>query len=660
MNTKFAEKRQKLKEVSVKLKQYFVGLDYIIDDLIEKVTAWYLFPQICTRPLIINLWGMTGVGKTDLIRQFVREIGFNDSFLEVQMASKNVASFEKTIHKKLLNSSILPNQPAVVLLDEFQRFRSVDQEGKEIHDADFQDVWQLLSDGKFSLDGSIKDSLTEMMCSRLFSKQWKEEDAAEKDDDEDAPVASEKKNPFVRTYKTSQWDARQLKGLLLLEEPIEAIMRWSDEEFFQVIQNALTNLDKIKQPDYSQCLIFVGGNIDEVYRSATNVSDVDIDADIVHERTKKLSLIDIKEGLRQRFKPEQISRLGNIHIVYPSLSRSSYEEIIVRKLRYLEKTTASVCDGIQISFDQTINKFLYDNGVFPTQGTRPLFSTIDDAYNCTVPNIIIPAIEKGVTSIKLSYANDGVVGEMNNGESVFVPYVGCLDKVRKIKSQDIDRTAAIAVHEAGHAIVHAVLTKTSPNAMVISSTSDDMGGFVFPVQMFSSKESIINRIVTYMAGTCAEQLVFGDDYRSTSASQDIYDATALLANMYRVNGLGGELMRVTGSNMGSSNEMYASFDDTNKQIKNDVAKFTKQCVDILTEHKMALLMVAKELRDTKNLSKERFVEICTQNNIKCRVSNLSDLLIHGYNNALEQEMMNEIQKVTRLDYHKKYGFLEGK
>ena len=64
---KFEDKRKNLETAKENLKKHFVGLDNIIDKIIEKLTAWYLFPEILTRPLVINLWGMTGVGKTDLI-----------------------------------------------------------------------------------------------------------------------------------------------------------------------------------------------------------------------------------------------------------------------------------------------------------------------------------------------------------------------------------------------------------------------------------------------------------------------------------------------------------------------------------------------------------------------------------------------------------------
>lgn len=36
--------------------------------------VWALIPEALTRPVIINLWAMTGVGKTDLVRHLISEL----------------------------------------------------------------------------------------------------------------------------------------------------------------------------------------------------------------------------------------------------------------------------------------------------------------------------------------------------------------------------------------------------------------------------------------------------------------------------------------------------------------------------------------------------------------------------------------------------------
>ena len=58
-------RKSKLEEAAIILKKEFVGIDTIIDEVIHSIEPWYIYPQGQIRPTIINLWGMTGVGKTN-------------------------------------------------------------------------------------------------------------------------------------------------------------------------------------------------------------------------------------------------------------------------------------------------------------------------------------------------------------------------------------------------------------------------------------------------------------------------------------------------------------------------------------------------------------------------------------------------------------------
>ena len=73
------EKRQVLEKSKKNLKNHFIGLDNIIDNIFANIEIWYIMPELLTRPIVVNLWGMTGVGKTDLIRRLIRELNFEKS-----------------------------------------------------------------------------------------------------------------------------------------------------------------------------------------------------------------------------------------------------------------------------------------------------------------------------------------------------------------------------------------------------------------------------------------------------------------------------------------------------------------------------------------------------------------------------------------------------
>jgi hypothetical protein len=54
-------------------------------------------------------------------------------------------------------------------------------------------------------------------------------------------------------------------------------------------------------------LIFVCGNLDEMYaETAKRVEDCDTDADIFHQLTQRLNMIDVKRSLATRFGPSKL------------------------------------------------------------------------------------------------------------------------------------------------------------------------------------------------------------------------------------------------------------------------------------------------------------------------------------------------------------------
>ena len=63
------ERQQNLQAIAAQLKTELIGIDDVIDRVIGAVRAWYVMPQLITRPVIVCLWGLTGTGKTQLTRR---------------------------------------------------------------------------------------------------------------------------------------------------------------------------------------------------------------------------------------------------------------------------------------------------------------------------------------------------------------------------------------------------------------------------------------------------------------------------------------------------------------------------------------------------------------------------------------------------------------
>ena len=80
---RIALRSERLQQISCELKAELFGIDPIIDRVIETVRAWYVLPELVQRPDIVCLWGLTGTGKTQLVRLLATKLGFQDRFVEV-------------------------------------------------------------------------------------------------------------------------------------------------------------------------------------------------------------------------------------------------------------------------------------------------------------------------------------------------------------------------------------------------------------------------------------------------------------------------------------------------------------------------------------------------------------------------------------------------
>src|SRR6187402_595456 len=141
-------KRQKLQEVSGLLKERFLGLDNVIDEVIALMTPWYIFPEAQRRPTVINLWGLTGSGKTALVQTIVELLDHRKLYTHLDMGEfeSDSASWLKNIFTDDL--SFFHEKPALICLDEFQFAKTLEGKDKELGKDKLRVVWELLDSGK--------------------------------------------------------------------------------------------------------------------------------------------------------------------------------------------------------------------------------------------------------------------------------------------------------------------------------------------------------------------------------------------------------------------------------------------------------------------------------------------------------------------------------
>ena len=629
------QRQQNLQAIAAQLKTELIGIDDVIDRVIGAVRAWYVMPQLITRPVIVCLWGLTGTGKTQLTRRLAQLLGFYDRFVEVQMDgfSQNGGSYGgSTISGTLESAGMVEGEPGMLVLDEFQRYRTVGSRGEDSKVERYQDVWALLSDGK------LPPALSELhsMERKIASAQY---DAEREDEDDE----EERRKQQKLRYKIDAWDAQALKRSLKLSEPLMEIMQWSNEHIHRLLVQ-FRESQQSWETDYSKLLVFVCGNLDEMYtETASRVEDCDTDADIFHRLTSRLSLIDVKRALAERFKPEQIARLGNHHVIYPSFSRATYEKLIATTVRNYVQGIEDNC-GLRFDIGDDVLVQIYQNAVFPTQGTRPLFSSVHTILSSSLVDASLWALEQGAQAgqvLQVQMLADQPVLQVrmrlaDKPQELVQGFAVPLDlnKVKQRTSPDF--RALLAVHEAGHGMVYALLFGRAPMEMKINIATFEGGYNSFTELQATSQRNMLDMVCVGLAGRAAEKHVFGAAACTTGAEQDIRQATSDAARYLRHLGFGERLSRTDVA------------DESGENMNNDVAP-TDAAMEALLQTQMQR---AEQLLVQHNGLLMAMTDVLLREGLVTPAAMVQLCAAHGQTIALSQERAGDVpeQKLVLEPY----------
>ncbi len=614
---KIEERKKNLEFVRIELKKHFVGIDFIIDSLLDYIQIWYLMPEILTRPIIVNLWGMTGVGKTDLVRRLVKLLDYTDRFCEIELSNIDETSYHTSVSSVLSRNKMNDGRPCIVLFDEIQRFNTKDHDGNPLPQAKFTDFWELLSDGRLSK--KEKDNIDQYITNFLFQKS-------------DIKLRKSKGEEMVdENPAMNMWEANEIFQMLNMEVDSDSMIDITQQQMLELLLRE-KGKKKIYEPiDHSRTLIIISGNLDEAYSMADEISEADVDADIFHAFTKKITDVDIKNALSRKFRPEQVARFGNIHLIYRSLKKAEFEILIEKEIQRIQKSMQERF-SIQVQIDRSINRLIYRNGVFPVQGVRPVFSSIVDILESNLTKLIFEAMMESKNSISIAYNTEKKSLEASVGEKEhIIPYVGRIDKIRE--SNVKDNVTSISVHESGHAVAYMVLTGLSPLQLKSRVANSYAGGFTFPHLVYETKETITDKIRIFLAGGIAEEIIFGEKHASVGRIQDRREATVLVLDYIRTYGFNSEYQ----STYTLSEEYEMNKYATDSFAERMMVKLVEETRVLLVSHIELLKSLSLVLSEKGSLESAEVAEIALRHGIKTEIREEGYLKIAGFGKILSGE-----------------------
>ncbi len=622
--TAISEKKQTLERVKAELKQEFIGIDYIIDELIDYIQIWYLMPEVLSRPIIVNLWGMTGVGKTDLVRKMVSKMDYQDRFAEVELSNSDSGAmgyYGSSVNSILTNSNLNDGKPAIVLFDEIQRFNTVTPDGQPVVNTRFTDFWELLSDGKLAKRG-VKDEIDELLERYVYDAMQRKKRKL-KQTPEEAQQEEEQDNSI------GIWQAKRLKTLFGLEKNVDEL---AEMEEGQVLEMMMANRKKKKiyeAVDYSKTLIIISGNLDDAFTMAYETSEADVDADIFHAYTEKITMVDIKQSLSRRFKPEQVARFGNIHLVYRSLKRQHFEALITQEIDKIIFKNKDLF-GVSLEISKNINQLIYQNGVFPVQGVRPVFSSVIDILESNLAKFLYEGFMNRQTEISIDYNFDAkeISAAYGNGHLIRTKYMGRIDQIRQGNLADV--VANVSVHEAGHAVIYGLLFGLAPLQLKSKVASNYVGGFTFPHQIYQTKQNLLNKVKVLLAGGLAEEAVFGENHATIGRSHDREQMGAVITEYIRAYGFDADYQSYYIGSDGARMDLYV----TDKAVEALTQRLVAETRELLAINHEFLLELSRLLHIQGSLKAETVALLAQKYNILLTVKEENYMHISPYNALL--------------------------
>lgn len=636
-------KNEVIDNAIVELKKKYIGVDEQIDEIMNNVRTWYCYPQLQDRPCVINLWGLSGCSKTDSVRTIAKLLDLEEDLIYFNFADiskKCTWEIESEIEDHVGNNK----SNRIIVYDEFQYAATLDKQKEEKDNKGaLKPFWELLDTGILNkrpemltlfnvykaylilkrivdtkypielvngkwlnsedyiknLDGYERKSIFE-----IFTESEKEIEpniGCDMGQNNNGPIRIDSKTKRVnRCVEFNPWfidnavdvynNVNNSKFSTDNVDIRKKIYSMNVTELMEFFYNLYHSSCKGYKLDFKDSLVFVIGNLDEAYDVSFNVNP-DMSPDQFHKITKKITVVDIKEALKDRFRNEQIARLGNIHVIYPSFSSRTFKGIIDLQLsKYAKEVEDRI--GCKLTYDSSIKNIIYREGVFPTHGTRPVFSTIQEIVKSRLPEVMKTMTDaklvQKLDSLEYSYSNGYVRMKTYDIDRNLLTTVKSKLKLRVDnlrKSTLDDKQALCAVHESGHFVAYASIYGNVPAKLISVATESGTGGFLLQdddedERAIKTYDYYMNNIKIALGGYVAERIVFGDDNKTSGAVSDLRKATSIASKMVLELGMYSAVFK---SNILSMDSQYLVIDDKREDSNRTINCIITRAIEELDE-----------------------------------------------------------------------------
>lgn len=478
------------------------GLERQTSEILTKIATYMDYQRAFTSPLVINLWGPTGTGKSQMVRMLVQKLGLKKTFFSLNASNSSSSTWGETLKEiaEKLGSDYTP----------------------EVDDDE-------LTLGDLILGSSthnLFESSTDDKPSRRHGLKWPIELSGDLD-----PVVL-----FIDEFQNAR----------ALDQNHNELLRGDINEIWGLLDEGVQFLTGVYHPT----IIFTAGNIE--------LSDAE---EVEHwkgafeedEGGHYMPLGYIQQALSRRFRPEMIARLRTNHYYFGPITRDVARKIANRELHQFNDALFEAFDIHTLSWCTTFIDELLDEFNLKGMGARGVESIINQKITSRLHEWILSVKQAGQDPAHiLSFDITGnrkqvtVTIEIEDGDTHEIRY-SIAEPNPRPKTINHDQLAIQAIHEAGHAVSSYLLMGIAPSLIKIGIRSGQHAGFVDlrPEQNYITKQVLFENLVIKLAGFMAERIHFGRENMSAGATSDLNSAIDVADHYIHQFGFGATLLRRT-------------------------------------------------------------------------------------------------------------------